>query len=101
MKRTSAFLLFTAVCMIAVAGVSYEAATNKTVAVELSKIEKSYTVTSITNAYVAGIEPFAFVGLELIQPDVYSVEETAYGDYVLPTFEAVYIEPASPVPLTA
>jgi hypothetical protein len=92
MKKVYGLLLFTMVlCMT---GVTYDASAKEIAKVEVSKIEKSYTVT------VAPIldNPFMVCPESFYQDDVFYSEQTAYENYTLQKIEEVYIEVAETPP---
>lgn len=77
-------------------GVTYDVSAKEIAKTEVSKSEKSYSVTVGTDAAV-----FAVVSPGLFQDDVYYLEQHSYGNYILPKIEEVYIEVAYAPPITA
>lgn len=83
------FLISLIATMLLSVGVTNEVSAKEIAKTEVSKIEKSYSVTveTPTDAPV-----YTVVCLGMIQDDIYYLEQTSYGNYILPTFEEVCLD---------
>lgn len=90
------FLIPLIATMLFSVGVINDVWAKKVADMEMPKIEKSY---SVTVWEVIPNTVFCVCQTLFVQGDVFYLEQTVYGNYILPEFEEVYIEPDSPVPL--